>query len=286
MREAIRTNLESSVRFMAEEIGTRSFMEVRRLDRTAEYIEEKLSASGCSTGRQPFTYQNREYRNITGEVRGKDPRVFVVGAHYDTVSGSPGADDNASGVAGMLELARLAAGREPPPLTLRFVAFCLEEPPVFRTSRMGSVVYAQALGNEGVKVEGMMALEMIGYYSDARCSQFYPLPAMRWFYPRRGNFLALVGDMRSRALTKKFREVFKRHSSLPVESLNTVSAVPGVDFSDHRSFWKFGYRAFMVTDTAFYRNPNYHTPGDVPSTLDFDRMTEAVMGLDGGLRGL
>ncbi|HET6513668.1 MAG TPA: M28 family peptidase [Thermodesulfovibrionales bacterium] len=270
-----------AVRYLSEEIGQRSYLDLNRLNAAADYIEDGFSSRGCPTGRQPFTYDGNAYYNITAEVPGERDDgggILVVGAHYDTVIGTPGADDNASGVSSLLELARQIALR-PLGKTVRLVAFTLEEPPFFMTSRMGSYVYAEGLRKEGVKVYGMIALEMLGYFSDDEGSQFYPASLFKWFYPDRGNFIAFVGNISSRAFTKRIRDSFRAVSSLPVESLNAVSCIPGVDFSDHRSFWKFGYPACMVTDTAFYRNPNYHGPGDTPDTLDYRRMADLVEGL-------
>lgn len=282
MQDELSANLRDHVGFFAGELGVRSFRDARKLGLAADYVEEKLRSFGCGVSRQPFQYEGKTYYNVTGEVRGSSSQegVYVIGAHYDTVEGSPGADDNASGVAGMLELARLAASA-PFSVTARFAAFCLEEPPVFRSSRMGSTVYAQGLRAGGVKVRGMVSLEMIGYFAETEGSQFYPLSVFRWFYPRTGDFIAMVGNVASREFTNDVKRGFRGNSKLPVFSLNTVSVIPGVDFSDHRSFWKAGYPAFMVTDTAFYRNPNYHGPGDVPDTLDYERMAEVVKGLRG-----
>jgi Zn-dependent M28 family amino/carboxypeptidase len=276
----LRENLIAHVRVLAEEIGTRSFRELDKLERAATYIEGSLRGYGIETTRQEFSYEENAYHNIIGEVRGTggSDEILVIGAHYDTVVGSPGADDNASAVAGMLELARLTA-QNPMPLTVKFVAFNLEEPPVFMSSRMGSLIYAESLKKDGVKVRGMVSLEMIGYYTDEPHSQFYPLPGFRLIYPDRGNFIAFVGNIASRKFTKEVKSAFMKNSSFPVESINTVSLVPGVDFSDHRSFWKCGYPAFMITDTAFFRNPHYHAASDLPRFLDDERMAELVLGL-------
>ncbi|MDA8214996.1 MAG: M28 family peptidase, partial [Nitrospiraceae bacterium] len=203
---------------------------------------------------------------------------LVIGAHYDTVTGTPGADDNASGIAGIIELARLTVSK-PLQRTVRFVAFTLEEPPIFMTKHMGSYIYAKSLKDEGIKVYGMISLEMLGYYSNRKGSQYYPFPIFKWFYPDKGNFIAFVGNLSSRSFTMRVKKLFKSVSAMPVESLNAVSIIPGVNFSDHLNFWEFGYSAFMITDTAFYRNPNYHAPGDIAETLDYDRMTELVIGL-------
>jgi len=279
--EGIKTNIIATVEYLSQDIGQRSYLDVEEINRAADYIEEKFRSYGCDVKRQPFTYQRNTYYNIICEITGtksaKDG-ILVIGAHYDTVIGTPGADDNASGVAGLIELARLAA-LKPLQRTVRFVAFSLEEPPVFMTKDMGSYIYAKSLRDKGTKVYGMISLEMLGYYSDRKGSQYYPLPIFKWFYPDKGNFIAFVGNISSRSFTKKIKHSFKSVSSLPVESLNTVSLIPGVNFSDHWGFWEFGYPAFMITDTAFYRNPNYHAQGDTPDTLDYERMAELITGL-------
>jgi len=290
----IEKNLEETVWFLSEDIGPRCYWEVEKLDRAAGYIEEKMNASGCSVKRQSFTYMGNTYHNIIGEVSPvrnifsngvsseKDSAILIIGAHYDTVPDTPGADDNASGVAGLIELARLAV-LEPSAKTVKFVAFTLEEPPLFRTIHMGSYVYAKGLKKEKVKVDGMISLEMIGYYCDRKGCQYFPFSFFKFLYPDTGNFIAFVGNIKSKAFTKRVKEAFMKVSPLPVESINTVSFVPGVDFSDHASFWKFGFPAFMITDTAFFRNPYYHTPGDTIRTLDFKRMALLVYGLKSAL---
>jgi Zn-dependent M28 family amino/carboxypeptidase len=279
--ETVRSNLIATVRYLAVDVGERSYRQVEKLSTASDYLEEKLRSYGCIVRRQLFHYRGNMYSNIIAEVRGtKDAKdgVLVIGAHYDTVIGTPGADDNASGVAGLLELARLTS-LNPLQRTVRFVAFSLEEPPVFTTRNMGSYVYAQSIHDEGMKIYGMISLEMLGYYCDRKDCQFYPASLFRWFYPDKGNFIAFVGNMSSRSFTKAVKNSFISLSSLPVESLNTVSLIPGVNFSDHRSFWIFGFPAFMITDTAFYRNPNYHGTGDTPETLDYEKMAELVTGL-------
>jgi len=280
----IETNLEVTVRFLSERIGPRSYQDLERLERAAEYIEDKIRSYGCEVKKQTFNYTGNNYHNIIGEVRGRwrPGEILVIGAHYDTVSGTPGADDNASGVAGLLELIRLTVIK-PSTKTIRFVAFTLEEPPVFRTRHMGSYIYAKSLKKEKVKVEGMISLEMIGYYCDREGCQYYPFPFFKWFYPEKGNFIAFVGDISSKAFTKRVKNAFMKASTLPVESINTLSIVPGVDFSDHASFWDFGYQAFMITDTAFYRNPHYHSAGDTANTLDYKRMALLICGLKSAL---
>ncbi len=279
----IKANLQTTVRFLSEEIGPRSYRDLDKLDQTADYIEEKITSYGCTASRQSFTYVGNTYHNIIGEINSNDSsEPLIIGAHYDTVPSTPGADDNASGVAGLLELARLVTV-EPVSKAVTFVAFTLEEPPFFKTRHMGSYVYAKSLKKENKKIEGMISLEMIGYFCDRKGCQYYPFYFFKFFYPDKGDFIAFVGNIASKTFTKKAKEAFKKSSSLPVESLSTVSLVPGVDFSDHSSFWSFGYPAFMITDTAFYRNPYYHTAGDTAHTLDYERMALLVSGLKSAL---
>ncbi|MDP2276791.1 MAG: M28 family peptidase [Nitrospirota bacterium] len=277
--DKIEINLKSHVKHLSETIGTRTYQETEKLNRAADYIEEKFRSYKCNVKRQSFKAENKTYYNIEAEVKGAlaGDGIIVIGAHYDTAWGTPGADDNASGVAGILELARLVS-EKPLPYTIRLVAFALEEPPFFRTRNMGSYVYAESLKKEGLKIEGMVSLEMIGYFCDKDGCQYYPLPFFRWFYPKKGNFLSFVGDIGSRKFTLKMKKAFQKSSSLPVESLNTISLVPGVDLSDHLSFWRFGYPAFMITDTAFYRNPHYHAHSDTAEKLDYKKMAEFVKG--------
>ena len=214
---------------------------------------------------------------LPGRGRGRAEEVLLIGAHYDTVRGSPGADDNASGVAGLLEVSRALAALEPA-LTVRFVAFANEEPPFFGTARQGSAVHARAARSRGERVALMVSLEMLGYYDVRPGSQRYP-PPFGWFYPDRGDFLGFVGDLRSRRAMRRAAAAFRAGSGLPLETCATFRWVPGVGWSDHAAFWRYGYRAFMATDTAFHRNPWYHTAGDTPETLDYVRFAAAVQGL-------
>jgi Zn-dependent M28 family amino/carboxypeptidase len=284
--EEIKKNLIDIVHYLSENIGQRSYLDVGKLNLTAQYIEERVISCGCKTKRQLFDYRGDSYCNIICEVKGTDRTddgILVIGAHYDTVIGTPGADDNASGIACMIELARLAM-LQPPRRTLCFVAFCLEEPPVFMTQNMGSYIYARSLSESNIAVYGMISLEMMGYFSEQQDSQYYPNHLFKYFYPDKGNFIAFVGNIDSSNFIKRVKKNFMAVSRLPVKSLNAPSIVPGVDFSDHRNFWKFGYPAFMVTDTGFYRNPNYHAPCDTASTLNYEIMAELVKGLHNALK--
>jgi len=274
--------LRQWVDYLAVEIGHRPAVRVDLLDRVAERLADTFTALGYAVTRQPVPYRKTRHLNVIARPKGESEQaggnpLLVVGAHYDSVSRTPGADDNASGIAGLMEMARLL--RDNPPPNLRLVAFCPEEPPAYRTKAMGSYFYARSLRENNVKLLGMICLEMIGYFADSPGSQSYPLPFMNTVYPDRGDFIAMVGNIRSALWTRRVRNVFAGATDLPVETLNAPSILVGIDFSDHWSFNKFGYPAVMVTDTAFYRNPHYHLPTDTPETLDYQRTAKVVDGL-------
>jgi len=278
--------LRLAVTKLSREIGFRTYQDLDRLDKTVKYISAEFAAFGYQVAHQSFKFAGNTYQNVIAELKGSTApeNVLVVGAHYDTVRTTPGADDNASGVAGLLRLAKLLAGR-PLGKTVRFVAFALEEPPAYRTKNMGSYHYAAGLKKGGEQVEGMICLEMIGYFIDRPGSQHYPIPFMKLRFPKLGNYIAMVGNRRSKRFTLQMAGGFQAATDLPLVTLNAPAFVVGIDFSDHWSFGKFGYPAFMVTDTAFYRNPNYHSPSDLPDTLDYNRMAMVVEGLLAAVEG-
>jgi Zn-dependent M28 family amino/carboxypeptidase len=213
-----------------------------------------------------------------GAEGGAGDDVVVVGAHYDAFGPAVGADDNASGVAGLLELApRLKDAHGSARIEL--VAYTLEEPPYFRTRSMGSRVHAAALQKSGAKVRAMVCLEMIGFFSDEDGSQRYPLPGLGLLYPSRGDFIALVGCLGEAGLVRTIKRAMAQACDLPVRSINAPRFVPGIDFSDHLNYWDAGFDAVMVTDTAFYRNANYHKASDTLETLDYERMAKVVEGV-------
>jgi len=276
----LNSNLKNHVIELSRNIGERNAIRYESLEKAAEYIETSFKGFGFKPESQVYGLEGRDFRNISVTLTGTHTpeEIVVIGAHYDTVPGTPGADDNASGVAGLLELARLFAGRETG-RTLRFVAFTNEEPPFFRSRKMGSRVYAREARQKGEKIIAMICLEMIGYFSDEKNVQGYPLPFMKTFYPDTADFIAVVGNLRSRSLVKQVASGLKGQSGVGVESLTTFEWVPGVDFSDHYSFYKEGYPAVMITDTAFYRNVHYHMHTDTPKTLDYSSMAYVVLGL-------
>ena len=239
------------------------------LETPARYIEGQL---GAGFRRQEYPSAGRAVRNIEiGEGK------LVVGAHYDTVPGSPGADDNASGVAVAIELSRILS-----PEKTRIVAFANEELPYSHGAEMGSFVYAKRARESGQPITAMFSLEMLGCYSDAPGSQRYP-PVVGWFYPDRANFIAFVSDLGAWRLVRRAHALFRRHSDFPSESLAAPAFIPGINASDHWSFRRHGFPALMVTDTAYNRYPHYHRPSDTPEKLDYERMARVTLGLAGML---
>jgi hypothetical protein len=256
------------------------------LEEAAQYIERTLAASGYPVRAQRIETALGEVRNLEVEVPGgaRGTEIVIVGAHYDSVIGAVGANDNGSGVGAVLELARLFKEAKPA-RTLRFVAFVDEEPPFYRGDEMGSRYYAQRSKERGENIVAMFSLETIGYYSERPGSQHYPFP-LNFFYPSTGNFIAFVSNLSSRALLHEAIASFRRHAEFPSEAAAAPAFLPGVDWSDHWSFWKEGYPALMVTDTALYRYPHYHTMQDTPDKVDYERLARVVTGLRGMLREL
>ncbi len=271
--------MQHHVEVLATEIGERHVWRPPALAAAAHYIGEAFSRIGYEVRRQGYEAEGVACTNLEVERLGQErpAEIILVGAHYDTVEGCPGADDNASGVAAMLEIARLLRDQQPG-CTVRCAAFVNEEPPFFHSRTMGSAVYARAARARGDNIKLMLSLEMVGYFSRAPRSQRYP-PLLRFFYPDRGDFIAFVSNWGSRLALVKVHEAFRSQCALPSERLASPAVVPGVSWSDQLSFWRMGYRALMVTDTAFYRNPHYHRPTDTPDKLDFDSMACVTAGL-------
>lgn len=248
------------------------------LERPARYIESSLASFGLTPVSQAFASGGRTVRNLEVVIGDAAAPAIVVGAHYDTVPGSPGADDNASGVAVLIELAGLLARTPPRAGALRLVAFANEEPPYSFGAEMGSFAWAKRAKEGHSPIAGMLSLEMLGFYRDAPGSQKLPFP-LGPFYPDRGDFIAFVGDLGSRALVRRAIAAFRKHAAFPSEGVAAPALIPGVMWSDHWSFRELGYPALMVTDTAFYRYPHYHLPSDTPEKLDYERMARLTFGL-------
>lgn len=272
--------LRRDVRFLTSISPPRNSKNIDSLNKVAEYIYTEFEKTGCSLIYQPFQIEGKEYKNVICSFGPVDAARVIVGAHYDVHGDSPGADDNASGVAGVLDLSRLIAEQKPL-LNYRIdlVAYANEELPYFGTKSMGSMVHAQSLQEAKAPIKLMISLEMIGYFRDEVDSQRYPSPLMRLLYPSKGNFIAVVGNTRNWLTVRRVKQLVQKSSPLPVYSINAPSFIRGVTFSDHASFWRHGYDAVMISDTAFYRNQNYHLPTDTIDTLDFERMAEVVRGV-------
>jgi Zn-dependent M28 family amino/carboxypeptidase len=278
--------LEEHVRTLCERYHPRDFTHVENLNQCAAYVLDHFKRAGATSATlQTFNVSGKEYKNVIGLFGSPSRKRIVIGAHYDACGPTPGADDNASGIAGLIELGYLL-GKDPPQAEVELVAYTLEEPPFFGSSNMGSARHAQSLVEEGVEVKLMIALEMIGYFSDEKGSQEFPFPLLRLFYPNAGDFIALAGRLDQRRVAKKVKGYMKGTTDLAVYSISAPASLPGIDFSDHRNYWKYGYDAVMVTDTAFYRNQRYHTDEDTPDTLDYARMADVVVGVYEAVRKL
>ena len=287
VNESVSTEqLRQHVQVLAGDIGERNIWRPQALKRAADYIQRVWTEQGYRVHTQEYDVQGVTSANLEVAIPGGDlaSQILLLGAHYDSVQGSPGANDNATGVAALLELGHCLAGRKPR-RTLKLVAFVNEEPPLFWTRDMGSDVYARAARARDDDIRAMISIETVGYYRDAPGSQRYP-PFLGWFYPDRADFIGFVSNLGSRALLKRAVAAFRAASDFPLESLAAPAFVPGVGWSDQLSFWSAGYPGIMVTDTALYRDPHYHTAQDTPDKIDYVRFTAVTRGLCGGVAAL
>lgn len=267
--------MQAVVKALSVDFHPRNFRHTDNLNLTASYIEDHFSKAGGQPLRQAFTISGSTYYNISCFFGPESGPKQIIGAHYDSHGGTPGADDNASGIAGLIELA-YAFEKNPPNHTIELVAYTLEEPPFFATKRMGSYYHAEAVSQENAEILGVIVLEMIGYYDEVFGSQDYPALLFKLLYPNRGNFIAVIGKLDQRSYIKKVKNQMKGAGNIDVYSISAPTNIPGIDFSDHRNYWKFGYDAVMITDTAFYRNKEYHEVGDTWDRLNYEKMGEVV----------
>lgn len=272
-------DLKKHVYRLALEIGERNVFHPEALHEAEEYIIENWREQGYEVVKQEYTLQGVRSANleVTKIGTSRPDEIILIGAHYDSVIGSPGANDNGSGVAVLLEIARQLRPLETQ-RSIRLVAFTNEEPPFFFSKEQGSRVYAKAIHKRGDNIRLMISLETMGYFRDEPGSQSYP-PLFRYFYPDRGNFIAFVSNFRSRKAMHRLARAFRAESDFPLQQVATFSMIPGVGWSDHSSFWMHGYRGLMVTDTAFYRYPYYHSHEDSAEKLDYVRLAEVTNGL-------
>ena len=271
--------LHTHVQTLGRQIGERNLFHYDQLLLAAEYIRTEFQSAGYDVRRQTFEVSGKICENIEVELRGMDrpEDILVIGAHYDSVKGSPGANDNGTGVAAVLTLARHFA-QSPVSRTLRFVAFANEEPPFFQTQHMGSLVYAQRSRQRNEHIVLMLSLETIGYYTEAPNSQRYP-PPLSLIYPSTGNFIGFVSNTDNGLWVRKTIDSFRQHTQFPSEGAVLFEWLPGVGWSDHWAFWKEGFPALMVTDTALFRDPYYHTANDTPDHIHYDYLARVVSGL-------
>jgi len=279
--------LQDLLRMLTLTIGERSVLLPDNLKKTQAYIETFYQDIDIPVYCEPYQYRNYTVANVVAEISfcENPTKRYIVGAHYDSVSGTVGADDNASAIAVQLETARhlnAVKGNQELDLALKFVSFTLEEPPAFGTRHMGSRVYAMKAWKQKEQIDGMICLEMVGYTCHDPGCQSYPFPLMFLGYPKQGDFIGIVGNLSSKGFTEALNRAFCRNPDLPVVKLTVPLGgylLPSVRLSDHSSFWDRGYKAVMITDTAFFRNPHYHMASDTMDRLDYGFMAELVKSL-------
>ncbi len=268
-------NIKNHLQNIINTDSPRNYRNIASLNFVADYIFKDFSKYADTVYYQSYKVNNQEYKNVVCVLGSQNDKTIVVGAHYDVCGNQDGADDNASGVVGLLELAKLLNGQELK-YRIEIVAYTLEEPPYFRTENMGSFRHAQSLSASKTDVYGMFCLEMIGYFDDRKKSQDYPVPLLSMIYGNRGNYITLVNKFSKGEFSRKFNRKFKQQKLIKTKKFTAPAKLPGIDFSDHLNYWAFDFSALMITDTAFYRNKNYHQNTDTMETLDLWRMSQVI----------
>jgi hypothetical protein len=263
---------------LTQTLQFRNYKNLDQLNTIAAYIHQDFNKYSDSTRYQEYQVGEEIYKNVICSFGTENKKRIIIGAHYDVCGDQQGADDNATGVTALLELARMLNGQK---LNYRIdlVAYTLEEPPYFRTENMGSYIHAKYLKDNNIDVYGMASVEMIGYFKDEENSQNYPLGILSWYYGNKGDFITLIKKFGGGKFVENFGEEFKKANQMKTETFSSPKFVVGTDFSDHLNYWKFGYSAMMITDTSFFRNKNYHQPTDTLETLDLHRMTKVIDGI-------
>ncbi|MFN5417130.1 MAG: M28 family peptidase [Flavobacteriia bacterium] len=272
------TLIQSHLKNITKQMGFRNYENLYLLNETAEYIQKDFLKYSDSVSFQKYKVGREEYKNVIASFGTENKKRIIIGAHYDVCGNQEGADDNASGTVGLLELARMLKGKK---LNYRIdlVAYTLEEPPYFRTEYMGSYIHAKYLADNKIDVFGMVSLEMIGFFKDEKNTQEYPLNILKLIYGNKGNYITLVKKFGSGKFSRAFSHQFKKSKKIRTKKFVGPKVLPGIDFSDHLNYWKFNFSALMLTDTAFYRNKNYHEKGDKMETLDINRMAKVIDGV-------
>jgi Zn-dependent M28 family amino/carboxypeptidase len=270
--------LKKHLTILTQTTGYRDHTNIELLNKTADYILTQFQQAADTAYFQEYEVSGQIYKNVICSFGLQHAKRVILGAHYDVCGKQAGADDNASGVVALLELSRLLKHKK---TTYRvdLVAYTLEEPPYFRTEHMGSFIHAKSLAERNVNVYGMISLEMIGYFDDKRNSQTYPLGILKLFYGGKGDYITLVKKFSAGRFARKFSSQFRQTKAIRTKTFTGPAALPGIDFSDHLNYWKFGVSAFMITDTSFYRNKNYHQHSDTLETLDIQRMAQVIDGV-------
>ncbi|WP_233565256.1 M28 family peptidase [Aquimarina sp. AD10] len=256
----------------------RNHTNIEQLNKIADYIKTEFSKYSDEVSFQEYSVENRKYKNVICSFGLEHKKRIVIGAHYDVCGNQEGADDNASGVVGLIELSRLLQGKKTN-YRIDLVAYTLEEPPYFRTNKMGSFIHAKSLHDANIDVYGMISLEMIGYFSDVPNSQHYPVASLSSIYGNKGDYITLVNKSNKQKFARDFCSIFKNNKTIKTTIFDNPMSLESVELSDHLNYWKLGYDALMVTDTAFLRNKNYHRNSDKMETLDFDKMAKVIDGV-------
>lgn len=276
-KKAQNNRLYKDVEFLTELRPFRNHLNLESLEKVCEFLRKEFSRAGFKTEDQKWMAGGKEYTNVIASYNSHKSKRLVVGAHYDVAGDQPGADDNASAVAGLLETARLVAENKPDlDYRIDFVAYCLEEPPYFASDQMGSYIHAKSLNDQDVDVLGMICYEMIGYFSEKPGSQQFPNEQLAKLYPDKGNFILVVGSNEYDAFNSRIHNLMQQDSGIDVQLASLPPALGLAGMSDQRSYWRFGYNALMINDSSFMRNPHYHLKSDTIDTLNFEKMTEVI----------
>ena len=272
------TKIKKHLTLITKTDKSRNYKNLKTLNQIGAYIFDEFETYADSTYYQKYDVKGNEYKNVIAVFGSENTKTIVVGAHYDVCGEQEGADDNATGVVGLLELARMLQGKK---LNYRIelVAYTLEEPPFFRTKQMGSYIHAKSLKDNNIDVYGMVCLEMIGYFDDAKNSQNYPLGFLKFIYGNKANYITLVNQFSKGKFARKFSNIFKKANTIRAKKFIGPKSMEGIDFSDHMNYWNFGYSAVMLTDTSFYRNKNYHEKTDTMETLNIPKIAQVIDGV-------
>ena len=277
MKKAVNNRLYKDVEFLTSIRPYRNYQNLEALEAASKYISDQFTSCSYAIEEQKWIAEGREYKNIIASWRKEKRRRLIIGAHYDVAGNQPGADDNASAVAGLLETARLISENHPElNYGIDFVAYCLEEAPFFTTKEMGSYIHAKSVYDQKEDIVGMICYEMIGYFSDAPGSQTFPVPELAKIYPDTGNYIVVVGIEKCKQFNETIHRLMSEQSGINVEKIVFPDGNGLAGRSDQRNYWEFDYDAVMISDTSFLRNPNYHMETDTIETLDFEKMSEVV----------